>query len=246
VDFILVTHLTAYHREIEQEQAFMDNSAEGLALFEQYKKMAAAEGLDISQYQKAAWKFHKTREDERVCNLVRDMKDDALSQGIYLNLFHLLDEDPVYLERIKGIFEETRDISDTYGMALTLPGIRPKIQRYCPFIEEEAMFVTWDGRVSPCYFLWHGYQTMRIGYTKTVNPTIFGNLLERDPFSIWNSQDYMDFRSKVKKYDYPNCHSWCETRCDYVLDDPFYQDCFINDIPCCDCHWNLGFLNCLN
>ncbi len=92
----------------------------------------------------------------------------------------------------------------------------------------------------------HTYQTMRLGHTKMVNSKNFGNVLEKDPLSIWNSPDYSRFRKNVKKYDYPNCHSWCETRCDYVLNDPFYQDCFINDIPCCDCHWNLGFLNCLN
>ncbi len=132
-----------------------------------------------------------------------------------------------------------------YGIDLILPEIRPKTQRHCPFVEDETMFVTWEGKVSPCYFLWHKYQVMRIGYTKSVTPVFFGNVLEQNPLDIWNSHEFIDFRNKVKAYDYPNCHAWCEIRCDYVLDEPFYQDCFINNIPCCDCHWNLGFLNCL-
>jgi len=246
VDFMLATHVTAYDPSIEKEQAFMDNSREGLALFAEYRLKAAKMGVDIGQYSRVRWKFHKTGADMKIYNLVKEMKEHALSRGIYVNLFHLLAEDPLYYEHIHTLFDQARALANHYNMSLTLPEIRPKTSRYCPFVEERAMFVTREGEVCPCYFLWHGYQTMRLGYTKTVSPLGFGNVLEKDPHSIWNSPDYSKFRTNVKKYDYPNCHSWCETRCDYVLNDPFYQDCFINEIPCCDCHWNLGFLNCLN
>jgi len=246
VDFILVTHVTAYDYSTEKEQAFMDNSREGLALFADYSLKAAQMGVDIGQYKSVRWKFHKSPADMKIYNLVKEMKQEALNKGIYVNLFHLLAEDPQYYERIQTLFDRARLSAERHNMSLTLPDIRPKTSRYCPFVEKKAMFVTWEGEVCPCYFLWHGYQTMRLGYTKTVNPHRFGNVLEKDPNSIWNSPDYIKFRANVKKYDYPNCHSWCETRCDYVLDAPFYQDCFINEIPCCDCHWNLGFLNCLN
>jgi len=61
----------------------------------------------------------------------------------------------------------------------------------------------------------------------------------------WNDEEFKLFRQRVKEYDYPNCHAWCETRCDYVLVEPFYQDCYINEVPCGDCYWSLGLLNCL-
>lgn len=246
VDFILVTHVTAYDAGVEKEQVFMDNSDEGLALFDQYQRKAARKGLDIRHYDKIVWKFYKTQKENEICDLVREMKEAALAQGIYINLFHLLQEEPGYFNRVNAVFEEAREKAGRQGISLTLPHIRPRIRRHCPFVEEDALFVDWKGNVSPCYFLWHRYQTMRIGYKKTVNPVMFGNVTDKSPLLIWNSAAYTDFRAKVKKYDYPNCHSWCETRCDYVLDDPFYQDCFINDIPCGDCHWNIGFLNCLN
>ncbi|MCG8635886.1 MAG: radical SAM/SPASM family putative metalloenzyme maturase [Desulfobacterales bacterium] len=246
VDFILVTHVTAYDPLTEKEQAFMDNSDEGLALWAEFREKAAKKDLDLRQYNKIVWKFYKTDRDLAIYTLVQEMKEAALKMGIYVNLFHLLEEDPDYFDRINTVFQKAGERADRFGIDLTLPEIRPKTRRYCPFVEEDALFVAWDGKVSPCYFLWHRYQTMRIGYTKTVNPVNFGNIREQDPLAIWDSPEYSEFRTKVKLYDYPNCHSWCETRCDYVLDDPFYQDCFINDIPCCDCHWNLGFLNCLN
>lgn len=246
LDFMLVTHVTAYEKQMEKEQAFMDNSHEGLALFKAFQKKAAQKDIDLNQYNKILWKFYKTKTDEDIYTLVQDLKTAALEKDLYINLFHLLDEDAGYYKKVHTLFEEARQTAEQFNLDLTLPAIRPKTDRYCPFVEEDAMFVTWEGQVSPCYFLWHGYTTMRAGYIKTVNPVFFGNVKETDPKSIWTGEDYAGFRTKVKNYDYPNCHAWCETRCDYVLDDPFYQDCFINDIPCCDCQWNLGFLNCMN
>ncbi|MCP4719003.1 MAG: radical SAM/SPASM family putative metalloenzyme maturase, partial [Desulfobacteraceae bacterium] len=240
LDFMLVTHLTAYERQMENQIAYMDNSTKSLALFKRFQKRAEKENLDLTQYDKILWKYYKSETDKRVYGIIQELKDQALKEGVYVNLFHLMDEDPVYYNRISTIFDESLGLAARYGVDLTLPEIRPKTDRYCPFVEEDTLFVTWEGEVAPCYFLWHPYHVMRMGYTKTVNPVFFGNVLKQNPADIWSGKEFTDFRDKVKAYDYPNCHSWCETRCDYVLDDPFYQDCFINDIPCCDCHWNLG------
>lgn len=245
IDFMLVTHLTAYEKAMEPEMAHMDNSEKSLALFDRFQKMARTRDLDLNLHNQILWKFYKSEPEMEICRRVQDLKDQAMREGVYINLFHLMDEDPAYYDRIKGLFEKNETLADQYGLDLTLPRIRPKTDRYCPFVEEKTLFVTWEGKVSPCYFLWHQYQVMRMGYKKSVTPVFFGNVLDQDPLSIWTRQDYKAFRNKVKAYDYPNCHSWCETRCDYVLNAPFYQDCFINDVPCGDCHWNLGFLNCL-
>jgi putative metalloenzyme radical SAM/SPASM domain maturase len=159
VDFIIVSHLTAYEKEIEEQSVFLNNSYEVLDLFNIYRKKAAQKDLDISDYYKIRWKFSKSEKEYELYNLVADLKEKALKQNLYINLFHLLNEVPEQYNRIKTVFD--------------------------------------------------------------------------------------DAKTKAKAYDYPNCHAWCETRCDYVLDEPFNHDCFINDVPCCDCYWNLGFLNCL-
>ncbi|RLB88531.1 MAG: radical SAM protein [Deltaproteobacteria bacterium] len=245
LDFMLVTHLTAYEKGMEDQIAYMDNSKEGLALFDCFQKRAKKENLDLTHYKKSVWKHYKSEEEKRVYWLIQELKEQAQKEGVYINLFHLMDEDQTYYKRLQEIFDRSFGLAEQYNLNLTLPEIRPKTKRHCPFVEEDTLFVNWEGEVSPCYFLWHAYQVMRMGHTKYVNPVFFGNLMEKDLREVWNGKEYTDFRNKVTQYDYPNCHAWCETRCDYVLDDPFYQDCFINDIPCCDCHWNLGFLNCL-
>jgi putative metalloenzyme radical SAM/SPASM domain maturase len=245
LDFMLVTHLTAYEREMEGQIAYMNNSEKSLALFKHFQKRAEKENLDLSQYNQILWKYYKSATDEKVYGLIREMKEQALKEGVYVNLFHLMDEDLDAYDKTKELFDRSEKLAAQYGLDLTLPEIRPKTERYCPFVEEDTLFVNREGAVSPCYFLWHAYTVMRMGYTKAVNPVVFGNVLKKNPVEIWEGKAFSDFRDKVKAYDYPNCHTWCETRCDYVLEGPFYQDCFINDIPCCDCHWNLGFLNCL-
>jgi putative metalloenzyme radical SAM/SPASM domain maturase len=245
LDFMLVTHLTAYEKGMEEQVAYMDNSKEGLALFDRFQHRAKKENLDLTQYNKILWKHNKSEKEKRVYWLIQELKEEALKEGIYVNLFHLMEEDAAYYNRIQKIYDRSQALAAEYNLDLILPGIRPKAQRHCPFVEEDTLFVNWEGEVSPCYFLWHSYQVMRMGQAKVVKPVFFGNLLEKGLSNVWASEEFRGFREKVKAYEYPNCHSWCEKRCDYVLDDPFYQDCFINDIPCCDCHWNLGFLNCL-
>ncbi len=248
VDFVIVTHLTAYDKEMEDQIAYLNNSYEALALFEKYRTIARKKNLDLTRYDKILWKFNKSETDIEIYKLVAALKEEALEQDLYINLFHLLleySEGPCEYNRIKEVFTRTEIKAKEYNIDLTLPRIRPKTDRQCQFVEENTIFVTWDGFVSPCYFLWHKYETMRNGYIKQVSPQYFGNVIDSEPIDIWNTDEFKTFRQNVKAYDYPNCHAWCETRCDYVLNEPFYQDCFINEIPCCDCHWSLGLLNCL-
>lgn len=245
VDFILVSHLSAYEKSMEKEIAYLNNSHEALELFGKYQARAEMQGLDLNTYDSIRWKIMRTQKEDSVYDRVAAFKEEALQKGLYVNMFHLLSEDKGEYDAVRRVFDKARENAQKAGISLELPGIRPKTDRYCPFVETNTMFVSWDGKVSPCYFLWHKYAAVRNGYAKHVNPVIFGDLTQKPAQVVWQGGEYSSFRKKVLKYDYPNCHAWCETRCDYVLDEPFYQDCYINDIPCCDCYWGLGFFNCL-
>ena len=248
VDFVIVTHLTAYEKEMEDQIIYLDNSFEALELFEGYRTRAIENDIDLTLYNKILWKVNKSEKDVEIYKLIAALKDEALDKGLYLNLYHLLIEvieGPDKYNRIKGIFDTAEIKAKEYGIDLILPEIRPKTDRECKFVEDHTIFVTWDGYVSPCYFLWHKYETMRNGYVKEVSPHYFGNVSESSSVNRWNDEEFKLFRQRVKEYDYPNCHAWCETRCDYALVEPFYQDCYINEVPCGDCYWSLGLLNCL-
>lgn len=245
VDFILVSHLSAYEKSAEKQTAFLNNSHEALALFKRYSERAAQKGIDLDSYNRIRFKIQRSEKEEAVYRLVADFKQEALENDLYVNMHHLVNERQGEYAGIREVFDQAFEDAESAGIELKLPRIRPKTDRYCPFVEENVMFVTWDGHVSPCYFLWHQYAAMRAGYVKQVDPVYFGNVRQTDAGRIWRDKAYSEFRSNVLRYDYPNCHAWCETRCDYVLDSPFYQDCYINGIPCCDCYWALGLHNCL-
>ena len=122
----------------------------------------------------------------------------------------------------------------------------PAGERRCDFVEDGGAFVSWDGKVHPCYFLWHGYRCFINGREKFVLPKVFGDLAEGDLLTIWNSPEYAAFRSSVLGYDYPFC-SDCNLAkcCDYVMAEEFEQDCYINNEPCGDCLWCKGVFQCL-
>ena len=245
LDFVIVTHLTAYEKGLEKEQVFLNNSHKAKQLFEAFRQKAAQKDLDMMSYSPNMVKFYNTPKEQMLCDMVSQFKNQALENDLYVNLFHLLSEQPGEYEKIRMIFDKAMACSEKNGVLLTLPRIRPKTDRFCRFVEENTVFVSWQGQVSPCYFLWHNYSCVRMGDTKHVDPFYFGDVNHTPLKSIWNDAAYARFRKNVKRYDYPNCHAWCEKRCDYVLEAPFTQDCYINDVPCCDCHWGLGLLNCL-
>ena len=245
LDFIIVSHVVAYGKAFQDQAVFLNNSYESMAWFEIYRKKAEAAGMDLQEYSRMLWKYHKTEQETELYRLMDEFKRAAQDQGVYINPVHLFSEKKGAYDAVRTRFDHAEQLARQYGIELTLPRIRPKTNRRCDFIEEGAVFVTWDGQVSPCYFLWHQYEVMRAGNIKQVSPLFFGDLHQGTLGQIWQQRDYAEFRQKVIAYDYPNCHAWCDTRCDYVLQAPFYQDCYINDIPCCDCYWSLGLLNCL-
>ncbi len=244
-EFVMVTHLTPYDTVHDAEPAYIENSYGARALFDEWAAKAGSNGLDINDYEKVLWNYNKTPDQKALVELVQAMKKDASGRDLFVDISRLLREDTSYNKRLGDTFDRAKQIAESKGIELILPEMRPDNERYCRFVEEDVLFVTWNGDISPCYFLWHRYACMREGFTKEVTPVFFGNAMEEKPLEIWNSAAFADYREKVKRYDYPLCANCCFTPCSYILDAPFEQDCYTIDVPCCDCQWCQGLLNCL-
>jgi MoaA/NifB/PqqE/SkfB family radical SAM enzyme len=121
----------------------------------------------------------------------------------------------------------------------------PSKARRCEFIEGGSAFVSWDGKVHPCYFLWHRYQCHIGGLVKYVRPESFGSLEEQSLLSIWNAPVFQAFRQGVLKYDFPFCYDCSVALCDYTQFENFEQDCHISSVPCGACLWCTGLFRCL-
>jgi len=243
--FALVTQLLPYHRGMAGQTAYDTNTAGAIALFERWRAEAEAVGVDIRRYFDIFMKYAKTGEDLKVLDFIERMKDDAGGQGIALHLERLLRRDEAWFRKVEEVFDEARRVAKEEGIALELPETAPRNTRKCEFVEENGAFVSWDGDVHPCYFLWHRYRCYVGGWEKHVRPWVFGSLQEKDLISIWNDQKYRSFRERVRNYDFPFCFDCSFALCDYVQGEDFEQDCYVESVPCGACLWCTGLFKCL-
>lgn len=245
VDFAIVTQLFPYHPDLVSQALYDSNIDVSVDIFREFSRIAAREGLDLRAYRNAYMHYTTSAEDMRVKKLVESMLEKALSSGVSMNLQRLFAMDDSWHEKTADIFEKARKAASVTGMDLRLPGIIPRSMRRCEFVEEGCTFVTVDGGIHPCYFLWHRYRCYIGGVEKAVAPKCFGNLRERGILEIWNDKAYTTFRRNVLRYDYPFCFNCSFALCDYVQGEDFEQDCYINAETCAVCLWCMDIFGCL-
>jgi putative metalloenzyme radical SAM/SPASM domain maturase len=245
IDFVIVTHMLPYHEELVDDVVFDTNTDQALQLFGQWKAEAEHDGIDLNEYFDVFMKFRKNPEQQRLMDCVNQMKTEALSRDVDLHVERLLRCDQEMMQRVRGVFAEAEEIASTSGIELHLPTLVPSRMRRCEFIEGGGAFISWDGNVHPCYFLWHRYRCYIGGLVKYVRPESFGRLADQSIFSIWNDPAFQAFRQGVLKYDFPFCYDCSVALCDYTQFEDFEQDCHISPVPCGACLWCTGLFRCL-
>lgn len=244
-DFAIVTQLFPYHRNLVSQTTYDANLDLSVSIFHESMRQAEKEGIDIRHYYDVFMKYEKSDDERKIITRVEAMVADALRQGISLNLQKLFLTDHAWVEKMEKVFDRARSVGTERGIKLRLPEIIPKSARRCEFVEEGSIFVSWDGNVHPCYFLWHHYRCYINGLEKIVKPKIFGNLSTRGILEIWNDPQFVSFRQNVLRYDYPFCFNCSFALCDYVEGGDFEQDCYINAEPCGVCLWCMDVFQCL-
>jgi putative metalloenzyme radical SAM/SPASM domain maturase len=244
-DFAIVTQLLPYHNGLIEQAAYDTNTTGAIAFYQHWKAKALHDGVDIRRYFDIFMKFAKTRENERVVSYIEEMRNDANAHGITLHMERLLQLDEEWFDYAGRIFDEARHAAKEEEIELTLPGMAPRNTRRCEFVEADSTFVSWNGDVHPCYFLWHRYSCFVGGIEKRVKPWVFGNLNDRNIIDIWKDTDYRLFRERVLEYKFPFCFDCSFALCDYVAEADFEQDCYIESVPCGACLWCTGLFQCL-
>jgi len=219
--FAIITHMLPYDEKHAAEIVYSNCSAETIAMFNSYRDEAVRQGLDIYRYPEARWRYTKNDEEQRLVNLVEELRVDAEKRGLFPDMKKLLQLEPGWTEHVAAIFAEAAEVARECGIDLRLPEVTLKEQRHCRFVEDGGAFVSWDGNISPCYFLWHRYRCFASGWQQEVQPKVFGNLSETGMLEIWNSDSYRSFREQVTDYDYPTCAGCSLAPCDYVQTDRF-------------------------
>ena len=243
--FAIVSQLLPYNKDLVAQAAYDTNTTAAITIYERWKTKAQQEGLDIRQYLDTITKVGRTPEEDRIVDLIEKMRSEAEAQDITLNMERLLKREEEWLALAERVLDEARRAAREAGVELTLPGMAPRNTRKCEFVEGDSAFVSWDGNVHPCYFLWHRYACYVGGIEKRVKPWTFGNVRDRDILDIWNDAGSCSFRERVLGYKFPFCFDCGFALCDYVGDADFEQDCYIERVPCGACLWCTGLFHCL-
>ena len=112
---------------------------------------------------------------------------------------------------------------------------------WCRFVNEDNVYVSWDGDVVPCMGLLHSSYTYLFGTKRKVMRHSFGNVYEKSLREVWEDQEFAKFRDKVKRFDFSPCMlcGGCERREDNA------SDCFGNEEPTCGaCIWAYNYASC--
>jgi putative metalloenzyme radical SAM/SPASM domain maturase len=243
--FVIVTHMLPYSAEAQGDAAFDPSTDRALELFRRWRARAADDGIDLARYFDVFLRFQPSAEDVRVVAAVKAMVADAAAQGISLSVERLLRSDEALERRVRDAFSGAHEAARAEGVELRLPSVGPARARRCEFVEDGGAFVSWDGGVHPCYFLWHGYGCHVAGLAKQVRPRAFGSVAQDGLLAIWNGAEARAFREEVLRYEFPFCYDCGLALCDYVVDGERREDCHVGTVPCGACLWCTGVFRCL-
>ena len=247
-DYMLASHVLPYDEQAAAESVFTQDSAETLAFFAEWREKAAAEGLDLERYYSLFRKFHRSEDEKRLVAFVQEMQQAAAGRGLSLHLKRLIEQHGALpLAEVEEVFAQARSVAGACGLELHLPAAAAHSERRCDFVEDGAAFISPDGGVHPCYFLWHRYSCHLDGQRKIVRPERFGSITDAPLEAIWRAPEYAKFRKEVCAYEYPDCSACTMGPCDDMTGEmgAFEHDCHGITVPCGHCPWCLGGLQCL-
>ena len=240
---LVVSHILPYGDSMADQPLFGVNTETSIRFFEEWAAQARQEGIDLSKYFKIQWHFERSPEARRIVEFIYSMVAQAVREDIPLHIRNLMSGDD--LDQAEEVFRKAEIVARERGLSLVLPPLRPLSGQACLAVEQGGAFVAWDGRVSPCHFLWRGFNCYFFGRKKQVFPKVFGELHQTPLLEIWNSPAYTEFRAGVLRRGFPHCPGCNAYPCGEVETTDFEFDCYGETIPCGDCPWSMGLLQCM-
>lgn len=242
IDFVIISHLIPYTPDMASKVVYDVNNEDSFNIYKKWSNILIEKGGSLYDW----IEIPKKMADENFnFEIFKSMYSEAESMGLTLNLKKLIETDDEMIRRVDFIFNKIREVCLKEGISLKLPGVRPRSKRICDFIENRCMFLSVNGDVSPCYFLWHGFECYIGNLRKAVKKVSFGNINFENPVNIYNSAPYKRFRESVLKYEFPYCYDCNFALCDLMELEDFMYDCYSNEIPCGACLWCGELFYCL-
>lgn len=154
----------------------------------------------------------------------------------FINLSHVVPNEE--LPESEAIYEKNYPVGKM--SRFTKEGHK-KPENFCPFIQDGASFIRWDGEVCPCMQLIHSSYSYLYTEKRKIHKKSYGNINDKNFFEIWESEEYKSFRRRVLNFEFPDC-----TICLGCGDrEENLKDCMYNIKPTCGaCLWAQGIIRC--
>lgn len=243
--FAIVSQMLPYDEAVKDEILYTANTDASIRFFREQQAAARSRGLDLEEYLSVRWKYIRSAREQELITFVEAMISEATERQIPFHFRKLLAFDGQLSRQVESVFTQAQRCADKYDLELELPALHPRFERQCEFVQNKSVFLAWDGRIYPCYMLWHRYKCFFDGRAKPVAFDAFGRVPDQDILEIWNTPTFVDFRKEVANYDFPYCSNCNVGPCDLISNEDFEYDCFAMEVPCGDCPWCMGLMQCL-
>ena len=240
---LIVSHILPFGRGMAEQPIFGMNTESGEIFYKNWVLKAQQKGIDLGQYFNVLWKYNKSPGERKLIELVQYMSTQACQNDIPFHIGNVIAGEE--LDQAEEIFREAEEIAAAVGLRLVLPSLRPLTAHACVGVKQGGMFIAWDGKVSPCHFLWRSFSCYLYGRRKSVAQRIFGDLSQESILDVWNGQKYRQFRADVLQGRYPHCPGCNVYPCEDIDSVDFENDCYGETVPCGDCLWSMGLLQCM-
>lgn len=247
IDYILVSHLFPYDDNMLEKSLFSTHSETAHSVFRKWQTKAKNLGIELCPEGKAYLGFSRTSKQKMTLDLIKGMYKEAAAENIRMHGETLLSYQPDLASQAEIIFDLARAIAIKGGITISLPPLAARDQRQCPFMDEKAAFISFQGEVMPCHFLWHTYPCIAGTETIKVQKRSFGHILSENFSDIWLSEKYIQFREEAASDEYSPCWNCAQGPCDDLVISNMLEidDCYGSRVPCGHCLWSLGGLKCL-
>ena len=156
-----------------------------------------------------------------------------------INISHMIPGEAIEKEKMVNFYDRA-DIP-VGKMHRFEPKANETQENVCPFIQQKAVFVKWNGDVVPCMQLLHSCYTYLYDEKRKITSFSYGNILKNTLKESWENEEYQEFRQRVNTFYFPFCRVCfgCDDRKENKT------DCFLGESPTCGaCLWATGKVFC--
>ena len=247
VDYILVSHVIPYTRQIFQNAVYITLSRRPFEIVR--PTLNYGRRLMLEAIYETFCKIYGVNIETKASKMIEEFWSEAERSGYWINLpllFESMDKIAI-IEDVEHIFGVSRKIAYERDIELKLPNLYPDAKdRRCPYVERATAVVRSDGLVTPCLEFTYGHTVYVNAHMKSVNPVILGDLKNGDIGEIWSGENYVMLREARRRM--PDNIPWCGD-CPYSASKCFFtetnnMDCYTNGPGCSECLYSVNLAQC--